>query len=132
MDWYYGCGTNDFVVPGDQDLLSSHPSPENWSKWGISAPEGYNSPKNFMTMLDSNSTPVEFNFNGRSFGNGVKLESSYDKDQSSSSSVCDGGLPEQSFQQTALSGHQPNYQLQEISSFEPTDDIFLYKPKFWD
>ncbi|MCI12562.1 hypothetical protein A2U01_0033667, partial [Trifolium medium] len=39
MDWYYGCGTNDFVVPSDQVLLAQNHSPENWSKWGISAPE---------------------------------------------------------------------------------------------
>jgi hypothetical protein len=128
MDWYYGCGTNDFVVPSDQDLMAQNHSPENWSKWGISAPESYNSPKSFMTM-DSNTTEVEFNFNGKSFSNGVKFESSsYDKDQSSSSS-----LTEQSFQQTPLSRHQnqqqqqQNYQLQELSSsFEQTDDIFLY------
>lgn len=124
MDWYYGCGTNDFVVPGDQDLIARHPSPENWSKWAINAPEGYNSPKNFMTM-DSNTTELEFNFNGESFRDGVKFESSsYDKDQSSSSSVC-GGLTEQSFQQSRHQ-HQQN-QLQELSSsFEQTtDDIFL-------
>ncbi|PNX97647.1 hypothetical protein L195_g020880 [Trifolium pratense] len=126
MDWYYGCGTNDFVVPSDQDLLAQNHSPENWSKWGISAPEGYNSPKSFMTM-DSNTTEANFNFNGKSFSNNaVKFESSsYDKDQSSSSS-----LTEQSFQQTRLSRHQhhqqQNYQLQELSSsFEQTDDIFL-------
>ncbi|CAL5196391.1 unnamed protein product [Lathyrus oleraceus] len=128
MDWYYGCGTNDFVVPGDQDLLATHPSPENWSKWGINAPEGYNSPKNFMSM-DSNTTDAEFNFDGESFSNRVKFESSsYDKAQSSSSSVCEG-LTDQSFQQSSVSHHhrrQTNYQLQELSSsFEQTDDIFL-------
>ncbi|XP_058744184.1 protein LNK3-like [Vicia villosa] len=129
MDWYYGCGTNDFVVPGDQDLLATHPSPENWSKWGINAPEGYNSPKNFMSM-DSSTTEAEFNFDGESFSNRVKFESSsYDKAQSSSSSVCEG-LTDQSFQQTSLSRNhhrrQTNYQLQELSSsFEQTDDIFL-------
>ncbi|CAI8607447.1 unnamed protein product [Vicia faba] len=129
MDWYYGCGTNDFVVPGGQDLMASHPSQENWSKWGINAPEGYNSPKNFMSM-DSNTSEAEFNFDGESFSNRVKFESSsYDKAQSSSSSVCEG-LTDQSFQQTSLSRNhhhrQTNYQLQELSSsFEQTDDIFL-------
>ncbi|KAJ1432585.1 hypothetical protein SESBI_06551 [Sesbania bispinosa] len=36
-----------------------------------------------------------------------------------------GGLPEQSFQQTALSCDQPNYQLQDLSRFEQMNDIFL-------
>ncbi|XP_027341963.1 protein LNK3-like isoform X2 [Abrus precatorius] len=84
MDWYYGSGVNDYLVPKDQDLLDRHPSPDCWSNWGISATE----------------------------------------DQSSSSSVC-GGLPEQSFQQTALSCDQHNYQLQDLPRFEPMNDIFL-------
>uniref|UniRef100_A0A0R0KCM3 Protein LNK3 n=1 Tax=Glycine max TaxID=3847 RepID=A0A0R0KCM3_SOYBN len=84
MDWYYGNGVNDYLVPRDQDLLDRHPSPDYWSNWGISATE----------------------------------------DQSSSSSVC-GGLPEQSFQQTALSCDQPNYQLQDLLRFEPMNDTFL-------
>ncbi|XP_057453583.1 protein LNK3 [Lotus japonicus] len=95
MDWYYGCGTDDFVVPNDQDLLDRPPSPENWSKWGISTPEDYYSSQKFF-ITDKNSTEVEFNFK-----NEVEFEpSQYDVDQS-----CD--------------------QLQELSSFEPMEDIYL-------
>ncbi|KAL2990208.1 hypothetical protein AAZX31_11G184200 [Glycine max] len=35
------------------------------------------------------------------------------------------GLPEQSFQQTAFSCDQPNYQLQDLPRFEPMNDTFL-------
>lgn len=102
MDWYYGCGTDDFVVPNDQDLLDRPPSPENWSKWGISTPEDYYSSQKFF-ITDKNSTEVEFNFKTE-----VEFEpSQYDVDQS-----CD--------------------QLQELSSFEPMEDIYLYKSNFWD
>ncbi|KAJ1413472.1 hypothetical protein SESBI_19547 [Sesbania bispinosa] len=131
MDWYYGCGSSDFLVPKDQDLLDRHPSPDSWSKWGICAPEGFNSPKKFL-IKDTNSEEVEFNFIDESFNNEVEFEPSpYYKDQSSSSSAC-GGSSEQSFQQTALSCDQPKYQLQELSSFEQMDDIFLYKRNLWD
>ncbi|KAK7322607.1 hypothetical protein VNO77_25995 [Canavalia gladiata] len=116
MDWYYGSGdVNDYIVPKDQDLLDRHPSPNCWSNWGISATEGFNSPKNFFIM----------DFIEESFNNQIELESClHDKDQSSSSSVC-GGLPVQSFQQTTLScDHQPNYQLQDLPRFEQMNDIF--------
>ncbi|KAJ1399758.1 hypothetical protein SESBI_30061 [Sesbania bispinosa] len=115
MDWYYRSGDNDFQVPKDQELLDRNPSSDCWSNWGISATEGFKSPKKFFIM----------DFIDESFNNQIELESSlHDKDQSSSSSVC-GGLPEQSFQQTALSCDQPNYQLQDLSRFEQMNDIFL-------
>lgn len=133
MDWYYGRGAYNCLVPKDEDILDRNPSQDSWSKWERSAPEGFNSPKSFLTM-DSNATEAEFNFIDESFNNEVGFEPSpYDKDQSSSSSACGGGLPEQSFQQqTALSRDQPEYQLQELSSFEQMDDIFLYKRNLWD
>ncbi|XP_061343237.1 protein LNK3-like [Gastrolobium bilobum] len=115
MDWYYGNGINDFLVPKDQDLLDRHPSPDCWSNWGISVTEGFSSPKKFFIM----------DFIDESFNNQIELETSlHDKDQSSSSSVC-GGLSEQSFQQTALSCDQPNYQLQDLQRFEQMNDTFL-------
>lgn len=131
MDWYYGSGINDILVPKDEDVWDRLPSPDSWSKWGISAPGCVNSPERFSVM-GTNPREVEFNFNDESFNNEIELESSlHEKDQSSSSSVC-GGLLEQSFQQTALSCDQPNYQLQDLSRFEHMDDIFLYKRNFWD
>ncbi|KAK7314124.1 hypothetical protein VNO77_39335 [Canavalia gladiata] len=128
MDWYYGCGTNDFVVPKDQDFLDTYPSPDSWSRWGIiSESESFNSPQKCLIM-DTEEPEVEFNFIDESFNNEIEFDPSpYDKDQCSYSSVC-GGLPEASFQQTALScDHQPKYRLQDLSSFEHMDDIFLYK-----
>lgn len=133
MDWYYGRGINDFLLPEDEDLLDGAPSAYGWSKWEISQPDDLNSTETFF-MVDTDATDVDFNFidDYESFSEKIEIESSLrDKDQSSSSSVC-GGLPEQSFQQTALSCDEPNYQLQDLSSFEQIDDIFLYKRNFWD
>ncbi|CAL0333638.1 unnamed protein product [Lupinus luteus] len=114
MDCYYGCDVNDFRVPKDQDLLDWHPLPESWSNWGISAPEGFDSPKQYFTS-DRNASDLEFDFMEESFGNEVELEHSLnDKDQSTSSS----------FQQT-LSSDQRNYELQGLSCLEQTGDIFL-------
>nr|ACU18276.1 unknown [Glycine max] len=78
MDWYYGNGINDYLVPRDQDLLDRHPSPDYWSNWGIGATEGFNSPKNLFIM----------DFFEERFNNQIELEPSlHDKDHSSSSSV---------------------------------------------
>ncbi|KAL2326331.1 hypothetical protein Fmac_025389 [Flemingia macrophylla] len=122
MEWYYGCGNSGFLVPNEQeDLVERHPSPESWSEWVIST-----SPQECL-MMDTNETEEEFNFIDENFNNEIEFDhSKYDKDQSSSSSVC-GGLTDQSFQQTALScdHYQPKYQLQDLSTFECTDDIFL-------
>ncbi|KAI4323579.1 hypothetical protein L6164_023175 [Bauhinia variegata] len=124
MDWYYGNVMNDLLVPKDQDLLDRLPSPDSWSNWGVSASEGFDSPKKFC-MMDTSPREVDFNFNDESFNSEIEIESSlHDKNQSSSSSVC-GRLPEQSFQQTALSCGQPNYQLQDLSRFERMEDIYL-------
>ncbi|CAL0303644.1 unnamed protein product [Lupinus luteus] len=124
MDSYYGCGIDDFRVPEDQDLLDRHPSPENWSEWGGNASEGFDSPKKYFT-INTNSTLLEFDFMNESFDHESKLEYSlHDKDQSTSSSAF-GGFFEQSSQQPTISSDQPNYELQDISCFEQTDDIFL-------
>ncbi|KAL2337222.1 hypothetical protein Fmac_011668 [Flemingia macrophylla] len=115
MDWYYESGVNDYLVPGEEDLLDSHPSTDYWSNWGISATEGFNSPKNFFIM----------DFFEERFNNQIELEPSlHDKDQSSSSSIC-GELPQQSFHRTTLSFHHPSYQLQDLPRFESLNDTFL-------
>ncbi|CAL0328803.1 unnamed protein product [Lupinus luteus] len=124
MDCYYGCDINDFRVPEDRDLLDRHPSPQNWSGWGINAPEGFESPKKYFTA-DTNSTELEFDFMDEGFSHEIELGVSlHDKDQSTSSSA-HGGLLELSFQQTEISSDQPNCKLQDLSCFEQTDDIFL-------
>ncbi|ESW05676.1 hypothetical protein PHAVU_011G200200 [Phaseolus vulgaris] len=127
MDWYYGCENSEFLAPKDlENLLERYPSPGCWSEWGIEAPESFNSPQEYLTK-DTDETEVEFNFFDKSFKDEIEFDPYLqDKDQSSSSSVC-GGLSEQ-FQQTALScDHQSKYQLQDLSTFEHVDDIFLYK-----
>ncbi|CAJ1978009.1 unnamed protein product [Sphenostylis stenocarpa] len=125
MDWFYGCENSDFLVPKDQeDSLERHPSPGCWSEWGIKAPECFNSPQEFF-IKDTDETEVKFNFIDKSFNDEIEFDPYlHDKEQSNSSSVS-GGLPEQ-FQQTALSfDHQSKYHLQDLSTFEQVDDIFL-------
>ncbi|KAL9321709.1 hypothetical protein ACSQ67_009762 [Phaseolus vulgaris] len=115
MDWYYEKGVNGYVIPRDQDLLDRHPSPDYWSNWEISTNEGCNTPKQFFIM----------DFFEERFNNQIELEPSlHDKDQFSSSSLC-GRLHEQSFQQTALSSDQSNYQLQDLPRFELMNHSFL-------
>ncbi|QCD85672.1 hypothetical protein DEO72_LG3g192 [Vigna unguiculata] len=128
MDWYYGCENSEFVLPKDQeDLLERYSSPGRWSEWGIKAPECFNSTQEEYLTKNTDATEVEFNFIDKSFEDEIEFDPYLqDKDQSSSSSVC-GGLSEQ-FQQTGLScDHQSKYELQDLSTFEHVDDIFLYK-----
>ncbi|XP_027909392.1 protein LNK3-like isoform X2 [Vigna unguiculata] len=126
MDWYYGCENSEFVLPKDQeDLLERYSSPGRWSEWGIKAPECFNSTQEEYLSKNTDATEVEFNFIDKSFEDEIEFDPYLqDKDQSSSSSVC-GGLSEQ-FQQTGLScDHQSKYELQDLSTFEHVDDIFL-------
>jgi hypothetical protein len=42
MDWYFGSGIDDLVVPKYQELSDRLPSsPDSWSKWGIREPESF-------------------------------------------------------------------------------------------
>ncbi|KAJ7982385.1 protein LNK3-like isoform X1 [Quillaja saponaria] len=125
MDWYYGSRIDDLVVPKDQELSDRLPLPDNWSNWGISTPEVFNSANKFFTM-DTNEMEEDLELNDLSLSDEVGLETSvHDKDQSSGSRVCEG-LPEQFLNQTYLSPYQPNYQLQYLEGFEQMDDIFLH------
>ncbi|XP_021299945.1 protein LNK3-like isoform X2 [Herrania umbratica] len=123
MDWYFGNGIEDLVVPKDQELADRLPSPESWSKWEYSAPRNFES-SNKRFVVDENLTCEELKFNGR-FCNGTEFETSADaKDPSSFPSVC-GGLLEESFNQAPLSYPQPDYELDDFSRFQQMDDIFL-------
>lgn len=123
MEGYDGCGDSGFVVPkSHEDSLERYPSPDSWSNWGISAPEGFDS-KEECLIMDTDETEVEFNFIDESFNDEIEFDPCL-YDHSSSSSVSGG----QSFQQTTFScHHEPKYQLQDLSTFDRTDDIFLYK-----
>jgi hypothetical protein len=42
MDWYFGSGIDDLLVPKYQELSDRLPSsPDSWSKWGIREPESF-------------------------------------------------------------------------------------------
>ncbi|GKU91394.1 hypothetical protein SLEP1_g5276 [Rubroshorea leprosula] len=116
MDWYFGNGIDDLVVPKDHELSDRFPSPESWSNWGISAPGNIESP-NKCFIMDSN---LNQDFNE------VEMESHLNaKDQSCCSSVC-RGLSEESLLNHAPTSHQQiDYQLDELSRFQQMDDIFL-------
>ena len=117
MEWYLGSGFDDLVVPKDQELPDRLPSPDSWSKWGISASESFRSPYKCFDM-DENSTQQEVNFNG-------------EKDQSCGSSMCEG-LSEECFNWRTNSRDQPDCQLNDLAGFEQMNDIFLYKRNLWD
>ncbi|KAK6228580.1 hypothetical protein SCA6_000920 [Theobroma cacao] len=123
MDWCFGNGIEDLVVPMDQELADRLPSPESWSKWGYYAPGNFES-SNKCFVVDENLTCEELKFNGR-FCYGTEFETSADaKDPSSFPSVC-GGLSEESLNQAPLSYPQPDYELDDFGRFQQMDDIFL-------
>ena len=129
MDWYFSNGMEDFVVPNDQELPDRLPSPESWSKWGLTIPGNFES-SNKCFVVDANLTHDKLKFNGK-LCNDAEFESSAEvKDPSSFSSRC-GGLSEESLDQAPLSQHQPDYELDDFARFEQMDDIFLYKHNFW-
>jgi hypothetical protein len=131
MDWYFGSGIDELVVPKDQELSDRLPSPDSWSKWGTSASESFRSPYKCFVM-DGNFTQQELNLNGESLCNGVELDTSMrDKDQSSGSSVCEG-LSEECFHWRTLSRDRPDCHLNDLAGFEQMNDIFLYKRNLWD
>lgn len=128
MDWYYGSGIDDLVVPnGGSDRL---PSPDSWSKWGISASECFQSPNKYFSIYPQFNK--ELNFSGKGLFDEVEMETSVnDRDLSSSSSVCEG-LSDDSLQKTSLSYNRAYNQLEDLAGLQQMDDIFLYKPNFWD
>lgn len=122
MEWYYGSGMDDVVVPNDggSDRL---PSPDSWSKWGISASECFQ-PTNKCFSIYPQFTK-ELNYNGSSLFDDMEMETSVnEKDLSSSSSVCEG-FSEDSLQQTTHSLNRTNNQLEDLAGLEQMDDIFL-------
>ncbi|XP_062174279.1 protein LNK3 isoform X1 [Alnus glutinosa] len=123
MDWYFGSGIDDLVVPKYQELSDRLPSPDSWSKWGIREPESFRSP-NKCFIMDANLAQQQLNHYGKSMRNEVELDAFHDKDHSCSSSICEG-FSEESFQQRALSRGWPACQLNDLAGFEQMNDIFL-------
>ena len=129
MDWYFGNGTEDLVFPKGQELADRLPSPESWSKWGLTAPGNFES-FNKCLVTDANLTHEELRSNGK-LCNEAEFKSSADvKDPSCCSSIC-GGLSDESLNQAPLSHSLPDFQLDDFARFEQMDDIFLYKHNFW-
>ncbi|XP_022744947.1 protein LNK3-like isoform X2 [Durio zibethinus] len=123
MEWYFGDGTEDLVVPMGQQLVDGLPSPESWSEWGLTAPGHFES-FNKCFITDANFTHEGLRFNGK-LCNDAEIESSTNvKDPSCCSSIC-GGLSDESLNQTTFSRPQPDYQLDDFARFEQMDDIFL-------
>ncbi|KAG2701649.1 hypothetical protein I3843_06G051000 [Carya illinoinensis] len=123
MDWYYGNGIDELVVPQYQDISDRLPSPDSWSKWGTTTSERIGSP-NKCFLKDSNLKEQELSFDGNSLCNEVELDTFYDKDDSHGSSICEG-LLEGSFNWRSPSHDRPDYQLDDLAGFEQTNDIFL-------
>ncbi|XVF00175.1 hypothetical protein REPUB_Repub03eG0262600 [Reevesia pubescens] len=123
MDWYFGNGMEDLLVPQDQELADALPSPESWSKWGLTAPAYFES-SNKCFNVGANLTRDKLKFNGISCDDAEYKSSADVKDPSSCSSICGGFLVE-SLNQAALSHPQPDYQLDDFARFEQMDDIFF-------
>lgn len=131
MDWYFGSGIDDLVVPKyDQEVSDRLPSPDSWSKWGIRESESFRSPDKCFIM-DANLAQQQLNHYGKSMCNEVEMDAFHDKDHSCSSSICEG-FSEESFHQRALSRDWPACQLNDLAGFEQMNDVFLYKYNFWD
>ncbi|XP_065867428.1 protein LNK3-like [Euphorbia lathyris] len=109
MEWCCASNIGDRVVPKNQEVSESFPSPESWlHKWGRTEPENFAFPNKGFAM--------DNNFNGGILSDEVEMEScTYDKDWSSSG----GRSQESSFQQTL------DYQLLSLAGLESTDDIYL-------
>ena len=128
MDIYFRSRIDDLMVPNRSDRLLS---PENWSKWGIGAPGSYPI-DNKGILYDPMFVDEEPNFNREGFFSEVEFEDFvHDRCHSSGSSI-NGGLSEDSFRRSMLSGQRPDYPLNELASPGQMDDIFLYKRNFWD
>ncbi|KAK9912589.1 hypothetical protein M0R45_036447 [Rubus argutus] len=121
MEWYFGSGIDDLVVPnGGSDRL---PSPDSWSKWGISASECFQSPNKCFSIYPQFNK--ELNFSGKGLFDEVEMGTSVnDRDLSSSSSVCEG-LSDDSLQKTSLSYNRTYNQLEDLAGLQQMDDIFL-------
>lgn len=130
MDWSFGVGVDDLIVPKDGGLSDRLPSPDSWSKWGIGAFESF--PSYYKDgAFDHKFAAEEHGFNGTSLCDEVEMEDSvYDRYQSSTSSAC-GGFSDDTFQRTGLSSNRSNHQLGLAGSGQ-MDDIFLYKRNLWD
>ncbi|XP_041014702.1 protein LNK3-like isoform X2 [Juglans microcarpa x Juglans regia] len=123
MDWYYGNGIDELVVPQYQDISDRLPSPDSWSKWGTTTSERIGSP-NKCFLQESNLKEQELSFDGNSLCNEVELDTSHDKDDSNGSSICEG-LLEGAFYWRSPSHDRPDYQLDDLEGVEQTNDIFL-------
>ncbi|XP_061997077.1 protein LNK3-like isoform X1 [Rosa rugosa] len=121
MDWYFGNGIDDLVVPNDggSDRL---PSPDSWSKWGISASECF--PNKCFSMYSQFNKELNISSGKGLFDEGEMGTSANDRDLSSSSSVCEG-LSEDSLQKTSLSYNRAYNQLEDLAGLQQMDDIFL-------
>ena len=130
MEWCFGNGVDDLIVPKDGELSDRLPSPDSWSKWGVCAFESF--PSHYKDgAFGQKFTTDEPSFNGTSLCDEVEMEDSvYDKYQSSTSSAC-GELSDDTFQRTGLSSNRSIYQLG-LAGSGHIDDIFLYKRNFWD
>ncbi|KAK9267003.1 hypothetical protein L1049_021397 [Liquidambar formosana] len=122
MEWYFGGGMDELVVPKGQEMSDRLPSPDSWLQWGMSASESYGTPNKYFV---AGTKPVreEFNFNGKSFCGEVGVEIR-GGEQSSGSSVCSGSL-DPLFHRTTFVRDQPDYQLDDLAEIDQTDDIFL-------
>ena len=111
MDWYYGCGIDELIVPNDGVLSDRLPSPDSWSEWGIGGPETF--PSQYKCGAFDQFSAEEDGFDTKSACGDVEMEDFSDE-------------------RARISSNGPDYQLGDLPGSGRTDDIFLYKRNFWD
>lgn len=133
MDWYFGSGIDDLVVPKEQDLSDRFPSPESWVRWGMSTPGNMGS-LNKCSVMNTDSAQEELDLSGRGLYNEAEMDSSVNaKSQSSSSSAC-GGSSDESLNVTPPSHHHQDYQLDDLfmnsllENFSGNEDPYFFSP----
>ncbi|PSS18960.1 hypothetical protein CEY00_Acc10900 [Actinidia chinensis var. chinensis] len=118
MEWYFGSGVDDLVVPRDQEPLDRLPSPNSWSLWGVSATECFKS-TNKYSIPKKSSISEETNYHGEE---GLYEEVDMDLLAHSNSNMY---LQEDSLQQATSPWESPDYQLSDIAGTNKTDEFFM-------
>ncbi|KAJ8755985.1 hypothetical protein K2173_024530 [Erythroxylum novogranatense] len=104
MDWYLGSGNDYCVVPKDLRVSDRLPSPQSWSKWGISGFESYGLPHS-CSFEDTNLNQENIALNDGQ----LKTESCKQRKDDSTVSGLARGRFEEPAKQSTLGRDQPDH-----------------------
>lgn len=125
MEWYLGAGVDDFMVPKDQELFDRLPSPESWSRWGISTlEESEYSYRRFQ--IDPKWEDLELSRNDRISYNEVEMECLASMEDQPSVSSINEQLSDESLLRSFMACDQAGSQLDGLAGIRQMDEYFLY------